>query len=97
MCFCRHEVIGNAQTKYCKFVLGVRSTANNCAALRECGRLQLSCIYQRNCIKFQLKLQQMPRSGYIRSCYLMAKSCVGFDIHVYKYIWHEKFYNMFKS
>ena len=33
--YCCYEVIENAQTKYCKFVLGVRSTENNCAALGE--------------------------------------------------------------
>ena len=44
--FCCHEVIENAQTKYGKFVLGGRSTANNCAALGEYGRLPLSCTYQ---------------------------------------------------
>ena len=68
------HVIEQVQLEYCKKFLGVRGDTINCAALGECGRRPLAVHYMSKCVKYWLKLIQMPVNRYPHVCYNMLKS-----------------------
>ena len=68
------HVIEQVQLEYCKKILGVRGNTINCAALGECGRRPLAVHYMSKCVKYWLKLIQMPVNRYPHVCYNMLRS-----------------------
>ena len=66
--------IENVHVKFCKNFLGLSSSANNCAALGECGRYPLCVIYFTRCIQFWFKLLQMESTRYPKACYSLARA-----------------------
>ena len=67
-------VIEQVQLEYCKKKLGVRGNTINCAVLSECGRRPLAVHYISKCVKYWLKLIQMPVNRYPHVCYNILKS-----------------------
>ena len=63
------HVIKQVQFEYCKKILGVRGNTINCAVLGECGRRPLAVHYMSECVKYWLKLIQMPVNRYPHVCY----------------------------
>ena len=68
------EINESVQINFCRRILGVNKTINNCMVLGECRRLPLAVTYQTNCIKYWCKLIQMQESRYPKQCYKMLKS-----------------------
>ena len=52
----------------------MRGNTINCAALGECGRRPLAVHYMSKCVKYWLKLIQMPVNRYPHVCYNMLRS-----------------------
>ena len=74
---CEYEyshVIEQVQLEYCKKKLGVGGNTINCAVLGECGRRPLAVHYMKKCVKYWLKLIQMPVNRYPHICYNMLRS-----------------------
>jgi hypothetical protein len=67
----QYKSIEKVQINYCKKVLGVPKTTSNEAALGECGRYPLMLHSVIKCIKYWLKLLNMPESRYPKACYQM--------------------------
>ena len=68
------HVIEQVQLEYCKQILGVRGNTIKCAVLGECGRRPLAVHYMSKCVKYWLKLIQMPVNRYLHVCYNMSMS-----------------------
>jgi hypothetical protein len=68
------EEIEKVQIQFCKDFLGLGPHVNNSMALGECGRLPLCIDYYIKCLKYWIKLLQMPAFRYPKNCYLMLKS-----------------------
>ena len=66
--------IEHVQTKFCKFVLGLGSSAPNAAALGDCGRYPIAMYAKIRCVKYWLKLLNMNNSRLPRVCYNMLYS-----------------------
>lgn len=69
--FLESERIEQVQTDYCKQVLGVPSHTPHTAVMAETGRLPLYLRYYKRCIKYWIKLLEMPTSRYPKACYSM--------------------------
>jgi len=65
--------IEKAQTTYCKRLACLHQNVANFSALAECGRRPLATIYMTRCVKFWVKLVQMPRNRYPRQRYEMLR------------------------
>ena len=65
------HVIEQLQVEYCKKILGMRGNTINCAVLGDCGRRPLAVHYMGRCVKYWLKLIQMPVNRYPHVCYNM--------------------------
>ena len=65
------QPIERIQTKFCKFVLGTPLSTANSAVLGECGRLPIKVYAVIKCIKYWLKLLEMPSSRLPKGTYLM--------------------------
>ena len=63
--------IERVQTGFCKYVLGVPSHTPNIAVLAETGRLPMYVQYYKRCIKYWMKLLNMPNTRYPKACYNM--------------------------
>lgn len=59
---------------FCKYVLGVPSHTCTVAVLAETGRHPMYIHYYKRCIKYWLKLLNMPESRYPKACYTMLYS-----------------------
>ncbi len=59
------------QVKYCKFVMGVSTTAPNAAVLGDCGRLPVAVFAMLRCVKYWLKILEMQADRMPRACYNM--------------------------
>ena len=70
--FC--EEIEKAQSRFCKYFIGLKQQTNDSFAIGECGRLPLVVCYTTKAIKYWIKLTQMANHRYPRQCYLMLKS-----------------------
>ena len=68
------ELIVSVHINFCKKLLGLNSSVNNCMVLGECGRYPLSVTYQLNCIKYWCKIIHMEDKRYPKQCYNMLKS-----------------------
>jgi len=62
-----------AQLTYCKRLACLHQNVASFFALAECGRRPLATIYMTRCVKFWVKLVQMPRNLYPRQCYEMIR------------------------
>ena len=67
------KTIESVQAKFCKQYCGLSQTASDKMALGECGRLPLCVLYMVKCVKYWVKLLQMPSHRYPKQCYLMLK------------------------
>ena len=52
---------------------GLSQTASDKMSLGKCGRLPLCVLYMVKCVKYWVKLLQMPSHSYPKQCYLMLK------------------------
>ena len=68
-----HKAIEDIQVYYCKKILGLPANASNSATLGEFGRYSVYVHSAKMCIKYWLKLLNMPRSRYPNCCYRMLK------------------------
>ncbi|MCG8044707.1 MAG: endonuclease/exonuclease/phosphatase family protein [Candidatus Thiodiazotropha taylori] len=68
------EEIEKIQTKFCKQFIGLKQNTADIFVLGECGRLPLAVSYLTQCVKYWVKLTQMPNHRYPRQCYLMLRS-----------------------
>lgn len=68
------EEIEKIQAKFCKRYVGLKQNSADIFALSECGRFPLAVFYIAQCIKYWVKLTQMPNHRYPRQCYLMLRS-----------------------
>ena len=67
------KTIESVQAKFCKRYCGLSQTASDKMALGECGRLPLCVLYMVKCVRYWVKLLQMPSHRYPKQCYLMLK------------------------
>ena len=74
-----HSSIENVLLKFCKKQLGVGSKAPSPAVLGECGRHSILIDCYTKCIKYWLKLINLPVNSLLRSCYnfLYSKCNLG--------------------
>ena len=63
--------IERVQTKYCRFILGVGSSAPVEAVLGDCGRVPIGVSTRVRCIKYWLKILSMEDTRIPRACYNM--------------------------
>ena len=57
----------------CKRFLCVGQKSCNAAVLAECGRIPVFVDSQVRCVKFWLRLLELPEHRYVKKCYLMLK------------------------
>ena len=62
------EEIEKIQTKFCKQYVGLKQKTADIFALWECGRFPLAVAYMTQCVKYWIKLTQMPNDRYPRQC-----------------------------
>lgn len=67
------KVLEDVQIQFCKTTLGLPKQGSNNAALGECGRSALAQHSYVRCIKYWLKILEMPNTRYVKCCYMMLK------------------------
>jgi len=79
--------IEKAHNKFCKFILGVNTTTNNCAARGELGRLPMRMNIDIEIIRFWLKCIHIDSPVIVKDCYQyqytranMGLKCWGFYV-----------------
>ena len=67
--------------KFCKRLLAVKRNTPSASVLGDCGRYPLMIMYYKRCVKYWLRLLDMPNDRLPKQCYLMSKnmSIAGFD------------------
>jgi len=98
-----HKVIEDVHVKFCRNQLGVGKRASSAAVRGECGRHKIEAICIMKCIKYWIKILQMPEGCLVKACYnmLVTKSNSGGtnwaskvkDIlyrHGYGYVWEAQ-------
>ena len=66
--------IEKVHVKFCKRFIGLNQNTADFYALSECGRYPLSVIYMSRCIKYWVRILQMPDHRYPKQCYIMLRS-----------------------
>ena len=69
----QYKAIEDIQIYYCKKVLGLPMQTHNSATLGECGRFPVHIYCAKKCIKYWLKILNMPSHRYVKCCYVMLK------------------------
>ncbi len=69
----QHKVVEGVQIYFCKKTLGLPIQTSNSATVGECGRFPIYVQCIKKCVKYWLKLLQMPSYRYPKCCYLMLK------------------------
>jgi len=64
-----HKSLEDVQTTFCKRTLGLPKQATNLACVAECGRYPLFVSTYIKCIKYWLKILQLPDHRYVKACY----------------------------
>ena len=83
--------IEKIHSQFCKRYIGLHQNAADFFALSECGRYPLAVTYMTQCIKYWVRLVQMPNHRYPKQCYNMlqekstgprvfARYCTGTDL-----------------
>ncbi|MEW8544974.1 MAG: reverse transcriptase family protein, partial [Candidatus Thiodiazotropha sp.] len=68
------EEIERVQTAFCKQYIGLKQNTMDSFVLGECGRYSMAVFYMTQCIKYWIKLVQMPTHRYPHQCYKMLRS-----------------------
>ena len=66
--------IEKIHSQFCKRYIGLHQNAADFFALSECGRYPLAVTYMTQCIKYWVRLVQMPNHRYPKQCYNMLRS-----------------------
>ena len=61
--------IGKVHIDFCKRMCCLNLNTADCFALSECGRYPLSVMYMIQCIKYWIKLTEIPTTRYPKQCY----------------------------
>lgn len=69
----QYKAIEDIQTFYCKKILGLPTHTSNLATLGDCGRFPIHVHCAKKCIKYWLKILNMPNTRYVKCCYNMLK------------------------
>ena len=66
-----HNFIENVHVKFCKKQMVVGNRANSTAVRRKCGRhkIEIACLLK--CLKYWIKIVQMPENCLVKACYSM--------------------------
>ena len=70
--YCTH--IEKVHIRFCKRYIGLHQNTADFFALSECGRHPLAVTYMTQCIKYWVRLIQMPNHRYPKQCYNMFRS-----------------------
>ena len=70
--YCTH--IEKVHIRFCKRYIGLHQNTADFFALSECGRQPLAVTYMTQCIKYWVRLIQMPNHRYPKQCYNMLRS-----------------------
>ena len=62
------------QSKFCKRYACLHKNTADFLALSECGRYPLAVTYMTQCVKYWIRLIQMPNYRYPKQCYNMLRS-----------------------
>ena len=68
------ETIEKVQIKFCKRYACLHQNTADFFALGECGRYPLAVTYMTQCVKYWVRLIQMPNYRYPKQCYIMLRS-----------------------
>ena len=68
------DEIERVQTSFCKQYIGLKTNTMDSFVLGECGRYCMAVSYMTQCIKYWLRLIQMPTHRYPHQCYKMLRS-----------------------
>lgn len=68
------KVIEKIHSQFCKRYVGLHQNTADFFALSECGRHPLAVTYMTQCIKYWVRLIQMPYHRYPRQCYNMLRN-----------------------
>ena len=66
-----YEKIEKIQRKWCRMFLGLPSNAQNEAVIGECGRFPVFVSTMKRCVKFWLRILELPESRLPRQAYVM--------------------------
>jgi hypothetical protein len=66
--------IENVHISFCKRLACLNQNVASFFALSECGRLLISIRYMSKCVKYWLKLTEMPQYRLPRQCYIMLRN-----------------------
>ena len=69
-----HESIENVQIRFCKKILGVGSKTPTNAVLGDCGRFHMFIMCSLKCLKYWLKILELPQESLAKGCYDMLYS-----------------------
>jgi len=65
--------IEKVHTDFCRRICGLNQNVVKIYPLCECGRAPMSVHYMTKCVRYWIKLLQMPNERYPRQCYLMLR------------------------
>ena len=65
------ETIESVQYNFCRHILGLNSNAHKDALLGETGRHPLAVYYHCRCVRYWLKIVQLPSNRFPNACYRM--------------------------
>ena len=73
------QTIEKVQSKFCKRYACLHKNTADFLALSECGRYPLAVTYMTQCVKYWVRLIQMPNYRYPKQCYNMLRSLASAD------------------
>ena len=68
------KTIEKIHSKFCKRYIGLHQNTADFLAISECGRYPLAVTYFTHCVKYWVRLIQMPNHRYPKQCYNMLRS-----------------------